>query len=121
MMMRIECIVKYQWGNANYTLAGIMAQTSKDLNNVTIGNYSITITDQMNCKDSFSFILQQPDSLAINDFNPNFYSQDNGTLSSNASGGTAPYSMFEHWICNHKPCPWPIFCHHNRLKFMSNN
>ena len=80
-------------GNSNYTYSWNNGSNSKDLNNVTAGNYSITITDQMNCKDSFSFILQQPDSLSSQTTSTaNYCNQDNGTLSSNASGGTAPYN-----------------------------
>lgn len=58
------------------------------------GNYSITITDSLNCQQTFSLTVTGPDPISIH-FSPqhvNSYSSNNGRINVTVSGGTAPYT-----------------------------
>ena len=49
-------------GAGNYTYSWSNGATSEDISNLTSGNYFITITDQNNCSQGFSFNISQPNS-----------------------------------------------------------
>ena len=66
--------------------------------NLTAGNYSVTITDNNNCQTSLTTTIQQPDPIALN-----YNTQDatcngiaNGSIFLEITGGSAPYTFV--WI-----------------------
>ncbi len=87
-------------GTQGYSYTWTNGSTEKDLTNLTVGNYSVTLTDANGCKADESFDLTQPASLNLNltattynggvNISCNGYSD--GAISSTISGGVAPYS-----------------------------
>ena len=80
-------------GAGAYTYEWSTTQTSQDLNNITSGDYELTITDGNNCESVFTASVSEPDpldpGLAYTDVR--CYGDNDGTISFNTSGGTAPY------------------------------
>lgn len=67
------------------------------LNNVSAGNYAVTITDPNNCTLNTSIQLAQPDALVLDCRIFNQVTVPNGSdgrIDLNISGGTAPYTLF---------------------------
>jgi gliding motility-associated-like protein len=68
-------------------------QTSSTASNLTSGEYTVTVTDSKGCTQTDSALLTDPAALyvntAIND--PTCSGGDNGFVSLDARGGTAPY------------------------------
>ncbi len=83
-----ECFFKnYTWNNGKST---------KDINKLSIGNYTLTITDFNDCVREFDFEITQPDSLYINNIdtkNVNCYNGFDGYIHYDIVGGISPYSF----------------------------
>ncbi|MBL0138101.1 MAG: CotH kinase family protein [Bacteroidetes bacterium] len=61
-------------------------------NSVSAGNYTVTVTDQRGCTASSSATVTQPNALSVSlTANPARCGLDNGSISSNVSGGTGTY------------------------------
>ena len=78
----------YQFDWSNGSKLGIQ-------NNLEAGNYSITITDSMGCKDSASIEIKQPKALSteLSALNVLCFGDATGEVSANISGGKPPYQL----------------------------
>lgn len=82
-------------GTPNYTYAWSNGQTTEDLNAITSGNYTVTITDQNGCEKVESFFVKQPSSaLVVTTFGKDVKcnGSSTGSIQSIVSGGTLPYT-----------------------------
>jgi gliding motility-associated-like protein len=81
-------------GTIPYSYAWNTGTITKDLINVKVGNYSLTITDQNNCQKTFNYIVTEPTKLTtmFSSTLPLCNGYSNGSITSNTSGGTSPYS-----------------------------
>lgn len=62
--------------------------------NLTIGTYSVLVTDAYNCTDTASITLIQPDTLSViqTQTNVDCYNKATGAATVSVSGGTTPYT-----------------------------
>ena len=83
-------------GKQPYTYLWSNIATTQDINNLTAGNYSVTVTDANNCTASSSTIsITQPSaslSSSISHTNVSCKGGNNGSITLTPSGGTTPYS-----------------------------
>ena len=76
----------------NYSLNGGASQLSGNFNNLTAGNYDITVTDANGCTTTTNIVINEPPVLQANSNTTNSTcSNANGTLTVNANGGTGAY------------------------------
>ncbi len=75
----------YQWSNTS---------SSPNINNLTGGTYSLTVTDSNGCSQISSSSINAPNAMSVEPSvtNINCYGLQDGIISLNVSGGTAPYS-----------------------------
>ncbi len=69
-------------------------QTTQTATDLTVGPYSVTVTDANGCSDTETFDIVEPDPLDIFPASfvpPTCYGGDDGTAVINAVGGTPPY------------------------------
>jgi hypothetical protein len=71
------------------------SRTTKNLNNVTAGTYSVVVTDNSGCSIIQTFTINQPAVLACNGIvtNTNCNGGATGSIVISPSGGTAPYTI----------------------------
>ncbi|MCX7863135.1 MAG: gliding motility-associated C-terminal domain-containing protein [Bacteroidales bacterium] len=76
----------YQWSNN---------ATQSQINHLSAGNYTVTITDNHLCTYTNTYTLVQPDSILIQPFisKESCNGKNDGKISIRVSGGTAPYSI----------------------------
>ena len=76
----------YLWGNG---------ENSSDINNLSAGIYEITVTDDNDCPYIASFIIEEPDSLAVsyNETHVNCHGNSNGEIDITVTGGTQLYNF----------------------------
>lgn len=80
------------WSPLSY--AWNVNKTSQDIENVSAGNYSVTITDDEGCQIDSSFQVTEPPELLINTgMTPVTETPANGTAWVEVSGGSPPYSI----------------------------
>jgi len=86
-------------GTAPYTYSWSDGSSSKDLNNIPAGVYSVAITDAHGCVFNDTSTITQPASLSVsltspttNGFNISTYQGDDGSIDLSVLGGTSPYS-----------------------------
>ena len=81
-------------GTPGYTYLWSTGDTTKDLVNRGAGSYSVIITDQNLCVDSFTFNVTQPDSMVITAtvIDVVCVGDSNGAINLNVLGGIQPYS-----------------------------
>ena len=81
-------------GTPGYTYAWDNGDTTSDINNLSIGTYEITVTDDNDCPYVASFIVEEPDLLAVsyNQTHVDCYGNSTGEIDVNVSGGTATYT-----------------------------
>lgn len=76
----------YLWNNGG---------TTASISNIADGSYTVTVTDAMGCTSSRSVTVNQP-LAALNVTNTlthiNCYNQSTGSITTNATGGTSPYT-----------------------------
>jgi gliding motility-associated-like protein len=77
-------VLQYNIGGPN--------QGSNVFNNLTAGNYTVTVTDANGCTDTENFTITEPTAVAFNTIvtNLNCYNDFTGQIVVNANGGTAP-------------------------------
>jgi len=77
---------QYLWSNNS---------TSEDISNLTVGNYSVAITDSNGCVETQMFVVSQPDSMDViissNDIS--CFGANDGTASAIVNGGFSPYQF----------------------------
>lgn len=81
-------------GVAPYTYNWNNAATTSSINNLTIGSYQVTVTDNAGCSGTASATVAQPAQLQVS-LAPQAVScngLNNGSITSNVNGGTTPYS-----------------------------
>ena len=69
-------------------------QTSNTFNTLTAGTYNIDIKDNNNCSDNVNITITEPTILVVSQgtiTNVSCFGGNDGSLSVNASGATAPY------------------------------
>jgi len=77
-------LLNYAWSSG---------QSTQDINGLTAGNYTVTITDANNCSTSGSYVVNQPSAITASFTSiPSTCNQNNGSLSVTPSGGTPGYS-----------------------------
>jgi large repetitive protein len=84
-----------QGGTAPYTYLWLpFGQTTPSVSNLSVGNYTLTVTDQNNCTLSETYTVQQIPQMEINvvPTPASCFGGDDGSAASTVSGGTAPYS-----------------------------
>lgn len=84
---------RYTWSNA---LSFILSDTTQDLSNLAANTYNVLIKDNNNCTFNLSNKVTQPkDPLSnigvIDDVN--CYGDNDGSINSSTTGGTAPYNF----------------------------
>lgn len=82
-------------GTPNYTYIWSNGATSRDIQNLIAGNYTVTITDNNNCLVDSTIIISQPDSLisiVVASMDASNNGDCDGYLSIGTTGGTPAYS-----------------------------
>ena len=90
-------VLNVNGGTAPYSYNWSNGSTSQDLNNVSAGTYSVTITDANGCLFNINAqtITQPPAALnssVSSSGNVNCFGGNNGSINLSVNGGTAPYS-----------------------------
>jgi gliding motility-associated-like protein len=82
-------------GTAPYTYTWNNGATTKDIQQLIAGNYSVLVTDANGCTSTISNQLNNSSSLAINSTTGNIScaGSNNGWINTNAIGGVAPYTI----------------------------
>ncbi|OFY70837.1 MAG: hypothetical protein A3G23_11995 [Bacteroidetes bacterium RIFCSPLOWO2_12_FULL_37_12] len=78
----------------SYSWNTLPVQTTSLLNNLIAGTYQVTVTDLNSCTISSEVNLTEPAQLVTGIFStpPTCYQMSDGSITSNPSGGTTPYS-----------------------------
>jgi len=80
-------------GNIPYSYSWNNGQTISVINNISAGNYSVTVTDANGCTITAFFSITQPSVLMVTkNSSPETCAQANGSASVNVFGGTPPYT-----------------------------
>ncbi|MEN9302204.1 MAG: hypothetical protein RL264_633, partial [Bacteroidota bacterium] len=81
-------------GTPNYSYSWSNGATTQNLVNVAAGTYTLTITDLKGCQQVASQTITQPTVLNLGTTSTNVtcFGLANGSITSNVSGGTSPYS-----------------------------
>lgn len=87
-------------GTTPYTYLWSNASVSKDISGLTVGSYSVTVTDAHGCTGTGSVILTGPTSLIVSlvgktytgGYNTSCNGIKDGAITLTVSGGTGPYS-----------------------------
>ena len=82
-------------GTTPYTYAWNFGQTSQDLNNITAGNYCVTVTDSKNCTSSSCVTISQPTAISATFIEAKVKCKGNSTggLNLTPTGGVPPYTF----------------------------
>jgi subtilisin-like proprotein convertase family protein len=77
-----------------YTYAWSNGATTQDLNNLTAGNYTVTIIDANACSSTLSATISSPSQInaGLITVNPLCNNQTTGSINLTVNGGVAPYS-----------------------------
>jgi gliding motility-associated-like protein len=83
---------QFAWSNLPDTTASVL--------NLTGGNYTLTVTDALNCIAIRTVTINKPQPIAINGFTPalnapynlSCHRSDDGSIVLNVAGGTSPYN-----------------------------
>lgn len=80
-------------GTSPYTYLWNNGQATATANNLTAGNYSVTITDDYGCISTASVNITEPVAININiSSSSSTCGNSNGSASATANGGTTPYT-----------------------------
>ena len=81
-------------GTNPYNVLWSTGATTQDLNNLSTGVYTVTVTDANNCSSTRSTTVIEPSVLSANATANNILcnSASNGSIAVNVTGGSAPYS-----------------------------
>lgn len=83
-------------GIGTYTYAWSNSQTTSSISGLSAGTYSVTVSDNSSCPHDTSFIITEPTALvaSITNTTPETCPGiGNGTITSQGSGGTSPYTF----------------------------
>jgi len=81
-------------GTSPYSYSWNNTQTTQTISNLTVGNYTVTITDSKGCTSTSSAAVTQPNAIIINPITANSATcgSSNGSAVASASGGTGTLS-----------------------------
>ena len=81
-------------GTAPYTYLWTTGSSNQDITGLTVGNYSVTITDNKGCVKSSNYTITQPTIITsqMNSTPVTCFGFSNGIASVIATGGTSPYA-----------------------------
>jgi hypothetical protein len=81
-------------GTPPYSYLWSNGQTTSNIDNLSPGMYTLTVTDANLCTAQASITIDQPDEITINLTGVNLFCEgdNSGSISSMVSGGTMPYS-----------------------------
>ena len=80
-------------GTQPYTYLWSNAAITQDINNLSVGNYSVTVTDANNCTLTGNASVTQPSAIQISETHVDAScGNSNGTIDLTVSGGTFPYN-----------------------------
>ena len=80
-------------GTIPYNYAWSNNSSDEDLNNITAGTYSVTVTDANGCTATLTEAVNEPAELVVSaSSTPSTCGDANGTATATAQGGTAPYA-----------------------------
>jgi len=84
-------------GTGSFNFTWSTSDTTEDISNLSIGTYTYTITDSLNCifSDTVSITEPSPINISISTTNVSCANGNNGTAILNISGGIFPYT--ENW------------------------
>jgi len=82
-------------GTGSYTFLWSTGQLSEDISSLAGGDYSVTITDANGCQLINTFTIQESPTLALEleATDVSCFGEQNGTISTMLTGGTAPYQF----------------------------
>lgn len=80
-------------GIVPYTYAWSNASTAQFINGLSIGTYTVTVTDALGCEETESITIEQPAALSVvaDGTNLSCFESADGTVTAVVSGGTGPY------------------------------
>ncbi|MEZ4893194.1 MAG: SprB repeat-containing protein, partial [Saprospiraceae bacterium] len=81
-------------GTSPYTYAWSNGATTEDISNLSVGTYTVTVTDNHGCVKTTSMTINQPTDLSLSKtkVNVSCYGGSDGSIDLSVSGGTSPYS-----------------------------
>ncbi|MDO9152242.1 MAG: PKD-like domain-containing protein, partial [Paludibacter sp.] len=81
---------KYSWTGTNG-----FSSTSKNIENLKSGNYTLSVTDKSGCTTTFSALVNQPSEIKIDTVTTPItcYDTNDASISLKISGGTEPYQV----------------------------
>lgn len=82
-------------GTQPYNYIWSSGDTTALIENLVVGNYTVTMTDANGCSKTTSNSISQPNSMGhiFTTTNVSCYNGNDGTIASSISGGTAPYTL----------------------------
>ncbi len=81
-------------GTSPFTYLWSNGQTTSTISDLSAGNYSVTVTDDLSCSAIESTVINTPGNLNLNLFSTNSScGNSDGAISSNVSGGVEPYTF----------------------------
>lgn len=80
----------YSWYDSEFALAGL----TRDLNNISAGEYTVVVKDTMGCEGNFTVSIEEPEKLIISltEDNVQCAGGSTGSIHTNVTGGTTPYN-----------------------------
>jgi len=81
-------------GNGPYSYSWSNGSMEEQIESLTAGDYSLTVTDANGCQAEFEYSLIEPDTLTatVAVLNVDCYGSDTGSIDLSVQGGTEPYS-----------------------------
>lgn len=81
-------------GVAPYSYSWDNGSTNEDISSLGPGNYTLTVTDAAGCNANFNYSISEPAVMnaTVNTTNVLCFGESTGAISSNVTGGTAPYT-----------------------------
>ncbi|MCA1806818.1 MAG: gliding motility-associated C-terminal domain-containing protein, partial [Actinobacteria bacterium] len=88
-------------GNGPYTYDWSNGETTASLQGLAAGSYELIVTDNYGCQETVTVEISQPDPIIIDLFSQDLgggynvkpYDAENGSITTDVFGGTAPYSF----------------------------
>ncbi|HMQ45848.1 MAG TPA: choice-of-anchor L domain-containing protein [Saprospiraceae bacterium] len=88
-----QASVMAEGGTGNYMYSWSNGASQSQLNNITAGNYTVTVTDDLGCTETASIVISQPDDLVFiqNISDVSCAGGADGAIAVQVTGGVSPY------------------------------